>query len=249
MKFSVPREIYLKIAAVLLAVVVWFVAGADINKNQVDNAERFITAGVEVTGAPSEFAVDTRPRDVEVRVRGPKYLVEPLDGSKVRAEVSVAGRGEGEYAARVQVSAPEGVQVVETIPASVGVKVDAIVSEDFPVHVGIIGYPGEMSYPLQPELSPGLVTVIGPRSQVEQIEEVLAQIDVSGITSAISRSVKVNPIDSGGNLIADLSVHPQTVRVFVPISKIPIIPLREDESGDESTESDEQGDGLAPLPE
>ncbi|NLA06280.1 MAG: hypothetical protein GX872_01455, partial [Firmicutes bacterium] len=47
MKLHVPQELYLKIAAVFLAVVVWFVAGADINKSQTDTVERFITAGVE----------------------------------------------------------------------------------------------------------------------------------------------------------------------------------------------------------
>jgi YbbR domain-containing protein len=248
-KLHVPREIYLKIAAVLLAVVVWFVAGAEINKTQTDTVERFITAGVDVVGAPSEFTVETRPRDVEVRVRGPKYLVEPLDGGRVRASVSVAGRGEGEYAARVQVSAPEGVQVVEIIPASVGVKMDAIVSADFPVRVGIIGYPGEGSVPLEPELSPRFVTVIGPRSQVESIEEVLAQIDVSGITSAISRSVKVNPQDAGGNLVLDLNIQPQTIRVFVPISKMSTAPLDAEESHEGLQESAEQGGGLGPLPD
>lgn len=252
MKVHVPREIYLKTAAVLLAVVVWFVAGAEINKTQVDNVERFITADVEVEGAPSEFTVETRPRDVEVRVRGLKYLVEPLDGSKVRAYVSVAGRGEGEYAARVQVSAPDGVQVVEIIPASIGVKMDAIVSEDFPVRVGIVGYPGEMSVPLEPESSPRFVTAIGPRSQVESVEEVLAQIDVSGITSTISKNVKVNAVDAGGSQVADLNIQPQTVRVFVPIGKIPTSPLNEEESGDapqEPAESIDQGDGVGPLPE
>jgi YbbR domain-containing protein len=247
--FRVPREIYLKIAAVLLAIVIWFVAGAEINKNQVDTAERFVTAGVDVSGAPSDFAVETRPRDVEVRVRGPKYLVEPLDGSKVQAFVSVAGRGEGEYAARVQVSAPEGVQVVEIIPASVGVKMDAIVSVDFPVQVGIIGYPGDSKVPFQPEASPGLVTVIGPRSQVELIDTVVAYIDVSGITSAISRSVKVSPVDTGGNLVQDLSAHPQTVRVFVPISEIPTTQSDEEIADEASTESIEQVDKVAPLPE
>ena len=248
MKVHVPRELYLKVAAVLLAVVVWFVAGAEISKTQVDTVERFVTTGVEVDGAPPEFTVETRPRDVEVRVRGPKYLVEPLDGSKVKAYVSVAGRGEGEYAARVQVSAPEGVQVVEIIPASIGVKMDAIVSEDFQVRPGIIGYPAENNVPLEPELWPRFVTVIGPRSQVESIEEVVAHIDVSGVTSAISKSVKVNPLDAAGNIVADLSIQPQTIRMFVPIRKMLIIPLGE-EGSDEVQEPIAPGDELGPLPD
>ena len=247
-RLHVPREIYLKVAAVLLAVVVWFVAGAEISKTQVDTVERFVTTGVEVDGAPTEFTVETRPRDVEVRVRGAKYLVEPLDGSKVRAYVSVAGRGEGEYAARVQVSAPEGIQVVEIIPASIGVKMDAIVSEDFQVRPGIIGYPAENNVPLEPELWPRFVTVIGPRSQVESIEEVVAHVDVSGITSAISKSVKVNPLDAVGNLVADLSIQPQTIRMFVPIRKIPAIPLSE-EGSDEGQAPIAPGEELGPLPD
>lgn len=246
-KLQVPRETYLRIAAVLLAIVIWFVAGADMNKTKADIAERFITTGLEVEGAPPECIVETRPRDVEVRVRGPKYLVEPLDGGRVKALVSVAGRGEGEYAARVHASAPEGVQVIEVIPASVGVKMDAIVSEEFPVRAGIIGYPGEMCVPLEPELSPRFVTIIGPKSQVESVAEVVAQIDVSGITSAISRNVKANPIDAGGNLVADLNTQPQTVRVFVPVGKIPTAPPDDEETDEAPEEQDEDANRLGPL--
>lgn len=54
----------------------------------------------------------------------------------MRAYVSVDGRGEGEYAVRVQVTAPEGIQVLDVTPSSIGVKVDAIVSEDFQYGLG-----------------------------------------------------------------------------------------------------------------
>lgn len=248
MRLYVPREIYLKVVSILLAIVIWFVAGAEINKTQVDIVERFITTNLEVDGAPSEFTVETRPTDVEIRVRGAKYLLEPLHGLRVRAYVSVAERGEGEYMARVQVSAPEGIQVVETVPGSVGVKMDAIISQDFPVRSGIIGYPGEACIPLEPEPWPRFVTIIGPRSQVESIEEVVAYIDISGITSAISKSVKVNPLDSTGNAVASLNIQPQNVRVFVPVRKMPTIPLEVEGLGGED-DSGGYGKELEPLPD
>ncbi|NLS44953.1 MAG: hypothetical protein GX969_04365 [Firmicutes bacterium] len=231
MKIGVSRELYLKIAAVLLAIVIWFVAGADISKTQGDNIERFIITDVNVEGASPEFTVDTRPRQVEVRVRGPKYLVETLDGSKVQAYLSVSDRGEGEYAGRVEVLPPEGIQVIEVIPASVGVRVDTVVTEDFPVQIAITGYPAEATFPQEPELSPKFITVIGQKSQVEKISEVLARIDISGATSSISRNVKVSPIDAGGSVITDLNIQPQIVRVFVPIRKLPADPANAEGSG------------------
>ncbi|NLD13300.1 MAG: hypothetical protein GX668_07440, partial [Firmicutes bacterium] len=57
MKMRVPRELYLKIVAVLLAIVIWFVAGAEISRTQVDTVERFITTNVEVDGLPPDFTV------------------------------------------------------------------------------------------------------------------------------------------------------------------------------------------------
>ncbi|HAV20872.1 MAG TPA: hypothetical protein DCX02_03115 [Firmicutes bacterium] len=246
MKMRVPRELYLKIVAVLLAIVIWFVAGAEISRTQVDTVERFITTNVEVDGLPPDFTVETRPRDVEVRLRGAKYLVEPLDGSKVRAYVSVDGRGEGEYAVRVQVTAPEGIQVLDVTPSSIGVKVDAIVSEDFQVRPGIVGYPGKSNILLEPELWPSSVTIIGPRSQVESIREVVAHIDVSGVTSAISKSVKVIPLDAAGNLVSDLSIQPQTIRMFVPVRKMPVLPF-DGEELDGGQEPEASDTDLAPL--
>jgi YbbR domain-containing protein len=83
---------------------------------------------------------------------------------------------------------------------------------------------------------------------VESIEEVVVHIDVSGITSAISRSVKVNPLDAAGNLVADLSIQPQSIRMFVPIRKISGTPLSE-EGSDEAQEPIAPGDELEPLPD
>lgn len=219
MKLPITRDIHLRIAALLLAIVVWFVAGADIRKSRGDVVEKIIIAGLEVRGVASDLVVTAKPKDVEVRVRGPRQVVEPLDGSKVKAYVSVAGRGEGEHGVRVQASVPESVQVAELMPASTIVTVDAVVGRDLPVSVALIGFPSDGCVLSAPKSAPRSVTVAGPRTKVEAVKTVLAQIDISGVTAEVSRDIAVVPVDAGGKPIDGVSAYPASVRVIVPVEE------------------------------
>ncbi len=217
MRFRVARDLHLRIAALFLAIVVWFVAGADIRRTQGDTVEKIITVGLEVRGVASDLIVTAKPKDVEVRVRGPRQVVDPLDGSKVKAFVSVAGRGEGEHGVRVQASAPEGVQVAEIVPASTSVTVEAVIGRDMPVAVALVGFPSDGYVPLQPASRPRSVTVAGPRSRVEAVRSALAQVDISGVAAEVSRDVAIVPADGRGGPVEGVSAYPASVRVTVPV--------------------------------
>ncbi|MGE5594039.1 MAG: YbbR-like domain-containing protein [Betaproteobacteria bacterium] len=241
MRLAVTRDLHLRIAALLLAIVVWFVAGADIKRTQGDTVEKIVTVGLEVRGVAANLIVTAKPKDVELRVRGPRQLVEPLDGSKAKAFVSVAGRGEGEHGVRVQTSVPEGVSVIEVMPASTSVTVEAVVGQDMPVTVALVGFPTEGYIPLEPSSTPRSVTVAGPRSKVETVRNALAQIDVSGVSAGVSRDVAVVPVDGSGGPVEGVSVYPATVRVSVPVEvKSGATPATDEGGG--------QGVGAAGLP-
>ncbi len=217
MRFPMTRDIHLRAAALLLAIVIWFVAGADIKRNQGDLVEKIVTAGLEVRGVASNLVVTAKPEDVEVRVRGPRQVVEPLDGSKVRAYVSVAGRGDGDYGVRVQTFVPEGIQVVEILPASTSVTLETVVGRDLSVVAALIGFPADGYVPMEPRSAPRSVTVTGPRTRIEEVRAVLAQIDVSGIATETSRDIAPVPVDAGGRPVAGVNVYPGTVRIIVPV--------------------------------
>ncbi|MGE5574349.1 MAG: YbbR-like domain-containing protein [Bacillota bacterium] len=217
MKLPVARDLHLRIAALLLAIVVWFVAGADIRRTQGDTVEKIITVGMEVRGVAPNLIITAKPKDVEVRVRGPRHVVEPLDGSRVRAFVSVAGRGEGEHGVRVQASAPDGVQVMEIMPSSTSVTVEAVIGRDMPVVVALVGFPSDGYVPLQPGSTPRSVTIAGPRSRVEAVRSALAQIDISGVAAGVSRDVAVVPVDGSGSQVEGVSAYPASARITVPV--------------------------------
>ncbi|MEW6229336.1 MAG: CdaR family protein [Bacillota bacterium] len=247
MKLPITRDIHLWAAALLLAVVVWFVAGADIKKSQGDVVEKIVIAGLEVRGVASNLVVTAKPKDVEVRVRGPRQVVESLDGSKVRAYVSVAGRGEGEHGVRVQAFVPEGVQVVELMPASTIVTVDAVVGRDLPVSVALIGFPSDGCVLSAPKSTPRSVTVAGPRTKIEAVKSVLAQIDISGATAEVSRDIAVVPVDAGGKPVEGVSVYPASVRVIVPVEAKPEPELPPPEAGQQDLSQHNAVRSVTPL--
>lgn len=247
MRVPITRDIHLLIAALFLAIVIWFVAGADIKKSQGDMVEKIIIAGLEVRGVAPNLVVTATPKDVEVRVRGPRQLVEPLDGSKVRAYVSVAGRGEGEHGVRVQAFVPEGVQVVDMMPASTSVTVDTVIGRDLPVAIALIGFPDRGCVPLEPESTPRSATVAGPKTRIEAVKSVLAQIDISGITAEVSRDIAVVPVDAGGRPVEGVSVYPASVRVTVPVEARPEPDLPPVETGQQALPQHDVSRGVTPL--
>jgi len=78
---------------------------------------------VRVRGVGRGLAAQTLPAVVSVSTRGPKAALDGLDGGVLIAYVDLAGLGPGRYNLPVRVEPPQSVEVLQTDPATVRVRI------------------------------------------------------------------------------------------------------------------------------
>lgn len=220
------RNLY-RILSVAVAVALWYMMAADRNPQVertlgVDLRPRGLAAGLVVVGPT--------PR-VEVRVRGPRSLVAELNGEAVDAYVDLTQIAEaGEYRLPVQARGPQGVRVVSVRPEEVVVAVDVVARRQVPVEVVLQGSPAPGVVVGQPSVRPPQVTVQGPRSLVQQVQRAWVAVDVSGLRSSLTQSLRVRVEDQTGAELPLVAAQPQNVQVTLPVGEgvlsrtVPVVP-------------------------
>jgi YbbR domain-containing protein len=69
-------------------------------------------------------------------------------------------------------------------------------------------------------LSSETVELLGPESIINEVNDVVASIDLSSTTTTITRTVELRPLDRRGNVIEGVSLNPASITVEVPIRQL-----------------------------
>jgi YbbR domain-containing protein len=102
-------------------------------------------------------------------------------------------------------------------PSTVFVKLDSVISEEFPIQVKQIGSPA-IGFELEtPELSTEQAVVSGPQSVIESIDLVVAEVDIENVSEDIQRSVEITAFDTEGNEIEGVTINPSNIQVDIPV--------------------------------
>ncbi|TKJ31168.1 MAG: hypothetical protein CEE40_02605 [Chloroflexi bacterium B3_Chlor] len=208
------------IMALILALMVWM--GAAIQENPF--AEGFLPeeVPVEVINRGGGFViVGGVDQGVRVKVRTPESVWEDLRASSFRAYVDLEGLDVGLHEVPVQVE-PAGnlVRVLETSPAVLTLRLDRRSEGIVPVRVSTVGEPPQGYKRGSLQVDPGHVIVSGPRTLVDQVVHVTAEVYLRGEKEAFERNAVLTPRDDVGNAVTGLEIDHQSVRVTVPIERI-----------------------------
>lgn len=220
------RNLY-RILSVAVAVALWYMVAADRNPQ----TDRTLSVELRARGLPAGLVVvGTTPR-VEVKVRGPRSAVGELNPEGVEAYVDLTQVTEaGEYRLPVRVRVSQGVRVVSVQPDEVVVGVDVVARRQVPVEVVLQGTPAPGAVLGQPSVQPAQVTVQGPRSLVQQVQRAWVAVDVTGLRSSLTQSLRVRVEDQTGAELPLVAAQPQNVQVTVPVGEgvlvrtVPVVP-------------------------
>ncbi len=78
---------------------------------------------VRIRGAGRKVTAQALPAVVAVSTRGPKATLDRIEGGEISAYVDLAGLGPGRYNLPVRVEPPQNVEVLQTDPATVRVRI------------------------------------------------------------------------------------------------------------------------------
>jgi YbbR domain-containing protein len=208
-----------KLAALLVAVLVWLVATADRRAN--------IEVGFDVplqlrdtTGGASRRAVSGLPATVRVTLSGQRSRVQTLNASAAQASVDTTGAQEGSFNLPVAVVAPEGTRTLRVLPSRVQGFVDSQLSRLLPVTLAAAAPPlGSLpSY----ALTPTAVTVTGPSRLVKTVARVISE--PLALAAGAEGESRVVALSASGEPVTGIVLRPASV--IVRRSDLGSLPVR-----------------------
>lgn len=208
------RSLGLKVLALFLACVVWFIVSAPRRERAT---ERAFAAPLAIASLPRSLVITNQiPDTVSVRLRGRVSDLRALSSQnlEVTVDVSWVQAGEATITLRPQaINVPPDVDVISIEPSKLRFHIEPLRQKIVRVRALLIGNPPAGFRVGDPTLVPDQALVSGPASQVKNLEDVATErIIMTGRTDTFTQSAAVVS-DSPFVRVID----PIAVQVTVPV--------------------------------
>lgn len=213
MKINVFNNIGLKILSVCLAMFLWFFV------TYRGQSEIAIDTHLEFKNIPKGLEIlRQNVKTVSLSISGQERILKGLKSGDVRVIIDLSDAKKGEatyYIGKNNAVVYKSVKVLRVDPTSVRVVLDESISKVVPVKAHIIGAP-EAGYKIKSVIvSPSLVKVEGPRTEIAGIGVLRTEpLEITGIDADIAQDVRLNT--GGKNIRTDIS----EVHVKIDIERI-----------------------------
>lgn len=220
MDHLLKRDGVLRLIAVLLALVLWVQAAAERNP---EGQFTFDAVQVQTADVPSGLVVSGNPRPAKVNliVRCRRRVSERLTPDSFKVVASLQGGQSGAFDYPVEITLPDGVELVEISPAAVSVTLDRHSSAEVPVGWRLRGTLPEGHTPGEVSITPPSVTVSGPASTVSRIARAVAEFDVSSVTTDTVAEVPLTAVDADGQVVAGVVFSPARASLTLGVIELP----------------------------
>lgn len=207
------KNFRLKLISIAFAFALWFfVAGQS-------PTELAIMAPLGYKGIARDMIMTSAPfGEVDVRVVGPRFLLNNIEPGKVIAELDLSGAKAGTSVVRIlpkDVNVPMGVKVARVVPGSVEVHLERLVDVELPVKVRVRG-----------EVAPGY-RVSGVSVNPKTVKAKVFAKDASAFDAIYTKPVDISGLDESANMVVGfdaleyefMNLSGQSVSVRVTISR------------------------------
>jgi YbbR domain-containing protein len=162
-----------------------------------EHSERSYTAPVVISRVPEGLVVvNEGDQFVEVRVSGPRGILNRLADDAFIASLDLAPYGRGEVDVpipREAIQAPPGVTISRIVPATIKMQLDALVDKEIPLHPVTTNRPAHGYEVKQVVLSPPSLLLTGPETLLNKITEIpTTPISVAGLTGDATITASVD---------------------------------------------------------
>ena len=207
--------------ALVLAIVVWVVSVQQENPVQITT---LTDVPVEVLNLPETLVFADNGaneiRTVDVRVRAPRSVIEALTVHDLDASIDLNDAQPGRQEVEVRVDRQDSsVDIINKLPEAVVVRLESVVEKEVPVFANIIDSPPFGYVAAEPVVTPTMVLVSGPQSQVETVQRAEVTVRLQDANSDVSVAQLVTLRDSNGAVVTGVNVKPRTVSAVVPIEQ------------------------------
>jgi len=211
MKKLLFKNIVLKIASIILAIILWLVASSR------GQSEIFVDIPLEFMNMPSGLEmIDSTDKTISVNIKGPEKFIKNIKPTDIRASIDLSKAKKGKstyYLAKDNIQLPRSITLLNISPSSVSVTTEETVTNTVRVIPVITGKP-ERGYKLQTTaVVPKDIQVEGIQSEVIKIRNIKTEsVDITGVKETFAQELKLNL--RGKNI----RTKPDSVTVTVIIS-------------------------------
>lgn len=220
------RNLLQKLIALIAAFCMWVFVMAD----QDPPIDGSYTVPLTISNAPYELIPICMEKTILIETRAPRSNFVKYDSNAFRVYANLEGLGEGEHNIVPQVVMPQGFELIETKPASVDVKLDSLSERQMPIEILTTGSVAQDSVVKEVRKSMDMVTVVGPKSFVNQAFRVYGTVNLSGNTSSFELQIPMRTVDDKENAVPFVRVVPSVITVSVDIESgfkkriVPVVP-------------------------
>lgn len=241
--YDIPR----KLIAVLMAIALWIIVV--VNNESV--MRQYTYSNIPITYINQDILADEyglsiiegNNQAVNVRVRGPYVTLNALRPSDIQVIVDVSKfKNPGTYTINtsdnsadylLRISSNDTQNITNKLissPASFQIVVDKIVSKRVPVSVHIMGSPPDGYLYLDPEPQQREVTVVGPKSTINEIKKAIAVVpkeDSQGLTKTTNVLTAFTFLDANGEPVdaTHVTQEPNEMNITIPVYAVAKLPL------------------------
>ena len=214
----IAQEATLVATVLVLALAIWFVI-TDVQNREIEQPLGF-SLPVSVINLPANLAVAGEALPVSLTVIGKRSSLDTVSPDDFSATIDAQGRAAGQHSFPVRAeSLIEDVRVRAVQPETAVLTLQELVQREVPVRAETINPPPLGFSVGQPEVDPIRAVVTGIARDVEQVDAVVARLDLGGATVPLEGDVQLEPRNAGGAAISGIEVQPRFARVAVPISQ------------------------------
>ena len=210
------------LTALILAFVVWVSAVTSQDPNETVTYGTSIQLSV-IGLNPDLVITDQSAKTVMITVRAPRSVHDQLarNLNRVSARVNLNGLDAGSYELTPEINIGfRPAQLVEVNPPEITLTLEQVATKTVDILLlrnGSLPIGFEAS---EPVLSTTEVQMLGPRSKLDEVMNVVANIDLSNATTTITRNIELRAIDKRGNVVSGVSLNPKSIDVEIPIKQL-----------------------------
>ncbi len=210
------------LTALVLAIIVWVSSVTARDPNQVITYESPVK--LEILGQNPDLVITQQQVEgVNVTIKAPSSVHARLanDPSLVNANINLSGLEAGDHTLTPEVLIGlKPAEVVEVLPATVSISLEKVASKTIPISFVQTGSLPVGFQTRSARLSQSEANLVGPESLVETVVEIAATIDVSEITSTISRTLDLKPLNEAGVVVEGVVLSPNRVDVTLEVEQL-----------------------------
>ena len=201
----------------LTIVLVFVINGGSVNNilSTPTSGDLISDVDIEVSGLSQDHVLTGLPDSVDLMLVGSSLDIYRAKGSSdYRVYIDVATLSEGEHVVEFKTENFPNDLKIGVIPETATIRIDSKVTQSFPLTHEFINdenIDSKYSFEIN-EMEINTVDIRGGEQQIESIEKVVAQIDLSQMNEEKTQDALIVALDKDGNQV-DVDITPETVAV------------------------------------